>query len=116
MLKVINSILVVVLLVSAFVVYSLEYSIKKGERDIVVAKKKTRQAQETIKLLDAEWSMLTQPERLQRLAMEYLKLQPVKAGQFIPRNMLASKLPDRPVHDPSHTKNDPIARMLEDLN
>jgi len=116
MLKVINSILVVVLLVSAFVVYSLEYSIKQGERDIALAKKKTRQAQETIRLLDAEWSMLTQPERLQRLAMEHLKLQPVKAGQILPRNMLASKLPDRPVHDPSNTKNDPLARMLEDLN
>jgi len=116
MLKVINSFLVVALLISAFVVYSLEYSIKRGERDIVLAKKKTRQARETIRLLDAEWSMLTQPERLQRLASKHLKLRPVKAAQIVPVNRLAAKLPERPVHDPSQTKNDPLAKMLEDIN
>ena len=104
------------MLVSAFVVYSLEYSIKQGERDISLAKKQTRKALETIKLLDAEWSMLTQPERLQRLANEHLKLRPVKAAQIVARNRLAAKLPERPVHDPSQTKNDPLAKMLGELN
>jgi len=116
MLKIINSVLVVTLLISAFVVYSLEYSIKQGERDIALAKKQTRQTRETIRLLDAEWSMLTQPERLQRLAIEHLQLRPVKADQMIPRDRLAVKLPERPALDPRQTKNDPIAKMLEGLN
>lgn len=104
------------MLVAAFVVYSLEYSIKQGERDIALAKKQTREANETIRLLNAEWSMLTQPERLQRLAVKHLELQPVKAGQVVPVNRLASKLPERPAIDPSQTKNDPIAKMLEGMD
>jgi len=116
MLKIVNSLLVVTLLVAAFVVCSLEYSIKQGERDISLAKKKTRQTSETIRLLDAEWSMLTRPDRLQRLAIEHLKLKPIKAEQIIPLNRVAAKLPERPAPDPSKLKDDPIAKMLEGLN
>lgn len=103
------------MLVSAFFVYSLEHTIKQGEREIRLAQKQNREARETIRLLQAEWSMLTQPDRLQRLAGEYLKLRPTKAGQMVPRNMLAAKLPDRPAPDPTKIKDDPIAQMLKGL-
>jgi len=115
MLKIFNSLLVITLLVSAFVVYSLEYSIKQGERDVVRIKRETRQVRETIHLLDAEWSMLTHPARLQRLAKQYLKLQPVKAEQIMPLKTLLAKLPERPAPDPSKTEDDPIARMLAEM-
>ena len=116
MLKIINSILVITLLGAAFVVYSLEYSIRQGERDIALAKKETRQARETIRLLDAEWSLLSRPERLQRLAIKHLKLRPMGARQMVRVNSLVSRLPERPAPDPTQTKNDPIARMLKELN
>lgn len=116
MLKIINTILVVTLLGAAFVVYSLEYSIREGERDIALAKKKTKKAEETIRLLNAEWSLLSRPERLQRLAIEHLKLQPAAARQIVSVKTLASRIPERPAIDPSKTKNDPIAKMLRELN
>ena len=116
MLKIVNSILVMTLLVGAFVVYSLEYSIKQGERDIALAKKQTRQAKETIGLLEAEWSLLSRPSRVQRLAADYLKLRPMSAKQVSTVEKLAAELPPRPVQDPSLTNNDPIADMLKGLN
>ena len=116
MLKIVNSLLVVTLLIAAFVVYSLEYSIRQGEREIALVKKQTQQARQTIRLLDAEWSMLTRPDRLQRLAIEHLKLKPLDARQVVAKNRLAAKLPERPALDPSQTTNDPIAKMLEGLN
>ncbi len=116
MLKFVNSLLVLSLLVAAFIVYSLEYSIKQDERLIAKAKRDARETRETIKLLDAEWSMLTRPDRLQRLAKQYLKLEPVRADQFVKPEALASVLPPRPAPDPTAIKGDPIAKMLEGLN
>lgn len=115
MMKVINAALVVGLLVAAFVVYSLEYSIRQGEREIAAAKAKARETRETIKLLDAEWSMLTRPERLQRLADEYLRLAPQRAVQNVSAAQLQSRLRPRPPFDPARAKTDPIAKMLEGL-
>ena len=116
MLKIVNFVLVVCLLVAAFAVYSLEYSIKKDEREIARIKAETRRAHETIRLLDAEWAMLSRPERLQRLVAEHLKLQPVRANQFVDRRNLAARLPARPPIDPARTDKDPIADMLKGLN
>jgi cell division protein FtsL len=115
MLKVINGFLVVGLLVAGFVVYSLEYSIKQGERQIARAKNETRKVQETTRLLDAEWSMLTRPERLQRLAEKHLDLEPLRAGQVVSENVLLSRLPERPAANPAEAGNDPIADMLKEL-
>ncbi len=105
-----------VLLGAAFVVYSLEFSIKQGERDIALAKKQTLQARETIGLLEAEWSLLSRPERLQRLTYDYLKLKPMEAKQVVSTDALVTILPERPAPDPSKTNTDPIAKMLKELN
>lgn len=115
MLKVINAFLVISLLVAAFVVYSLEYSIRQGEREIAAARAKARETRETIKLLDAEWAMLTRPERLQRLADEYLKLAPQTAVQTVSTAGLKTRLKPRPPFNPALAKGDPIAKMLKEL-
>lgn len=115
MLKVVNGLLVIALLVAAFTVYSLEYSIKQGEREIAAAKAKARETRETMKLLDAEWSMLSRPERLQRLADEYLELKPQTAVQTVDASQLKAQLKPRPPFNPAQAKEDPIAKMLEGL-
>ncbi len=39
--------------------------------------------EESIRVLQAEWSYLNQPQRLQKLADEYLKLAPQKGADFV---------------------------------
>jgi hypothetical protein len=52
-----------------------EARLKRIERQIA-------QEQATIKVLKADWALLTKPERLQELAARYLALAPVAAAQF----------------------------------
>jgi hypothetical protein len=39
--------------------------------------------QESLRVLNAEWSYLNQPERLEKLSKIYLHLAPLKGGQFV---------------------------------
>jgi cell division protein FtsL len=39
--------------------------------------------EESLRVLQAEWSYLNQPRRLEKLAKQYLKLAPLKGAQFI---------------------------------
>lgn len=52
-----------------------------------------RSEEDTLRVLQAEWSYLNQPERLEKLAAQYLKLAPMKGRQFI----AAADIPLRPV-------------------
>ena len=66
--------------------------------------------EDTIDLLKADWSLLTQPSRLQRLAELYksqLNLQPVDAHQFVS----LSDLPEKKLEiDDILNQSDAIAR------
>jgi hypothetical protein len=56
---------------------------------------------ERIRMLHAEWTLLNRPDRLQRLADQFLSLEPTKPGQFVTEADLASRLP--PVQLPAAT-------------
>ena len=115
MLRVINATLVVGLLVSAFVLYSLEHNLRKHGRYMAALKREISQEGENIKLLNAEWSYLTRPARLERLAVTHLNMRQPQPYQLIRRPELAEFLPEReavPVDDDSP---DLIARMLKTL-
>ena len=115
MVKMINALLVVGVLIAAFFMYSLEHSTRSLERQIVKLKAGINDERETIKLLDAEWSSLTRPDRLQNLAEEQLKLQPVKALQIIGEADVATKIPDTPVIKLDDKNADPIGAILEKM-
>ena len=115
MLRMINAGLVVMLIVSAFVLYSLEHALRKHERHIASLKKEIRQEDENIKLLKAEWSHLIRPERLERLATEHLELRQARPYQLVRREELAERMPDRPVVETVEQSSDPIGDMLRTL-
>jgi cell division protein FtsL len=112
MVKVFNALLVMGLLVSAFFLYSLEHSTRGLERQIAKMKTGISYERESIKLLNAEWSSLTRPERLQKLAAEQLKLKPISAPQIVSLNELSSKVPDQPVVKLDDQGTDPIGDIL----
>jgi cell division protein FtsL len=115
MIKFLNACLVLAVLGSGFFLYSLEHSTRSLERQISQQKKIVGSEREAIKLLNAEWSSLTRPERLQALAEQQLKLQPMAASQTVAEIDLAKSIPDAPLVKPVTDEADPIGAILEQM-
>jgi cell division protein FtsL len=115
MIKVFNAVLVVGVLVSAFFMYSLEHSMRGLERQTAKLKSSVVDEREAIKLLNAEWSSLTRPERLQKMAEEKLKLKSMTASQVVSVADLASKIPATPIVKLEEAGSDPIGAILEKM-
>jgi len=113
MLRFFNACLVLTALVSAFILYSLEHATRRTERQIANIQSDIAQEHETITLLTAEWSNLTRPERLQKLAEQYLKLKRITAGQFIGERDIAAKVPAEPQVKLEQKGKDPIGDILK---
>lgn len=115
MLRTLNGLLVLTLLGAAFVMYTLEHDTRRGERRIAKLEAEIQNERELIRLLEAEWSNLSRPQRLERLAAEHLKLEPLTPLQYVLRNELGSKLPAEALVVPGVKQDDPIADMLKVL-
>jgi len=110
--KLFNAVLVVAVLVSGFLLYSLEHATRGLERDIVRLEESIAASHEEIKLLNAEWSSLTRPDRLQRLATEHLKLQTLKVQQIVKIEELGQRVPPEPIIKLEAHDQDPIGDVL----
>ena len=69
----------------------------------------------SIKVLGAEWSSLTRPDRLQKLAQENLKLQTVTASQFVNEAELAHRVPAEPIIMLEEKGKDVIGDILKEM-
>ncbi len=113
--KFFNACLVLAVLVSAFLLYSLEHSTRGLERQITKLKSSILDERESIKLLSAEWSSLARPDRLQKLAQEHLKLNTVTASQVVNEAELAAKVPPDPILVVDEKAKDPIGEILKEM-
>jgi hypothetical protein len=68
-----------------------------------------------IRLLEAEWSNLTRPHRIEQLASQHLDLLPLSPLQLVGERDLSSRLPLRPASGDTEPGKDPIADMLKVL-
>ncbi len=64
----------------------------RSERDITREKLAIVDNAEAIKLLNAEWSSLTRPERIQFLAQTQLGMKPMAPDQFVTEQNLSARL------------------------
>ena len=115
MLRAFNVGLIVVVLGLAFVLYSLEHRMRAGERTLAKLDNEIRQERELIRLLDAEWSYLTRPPRIERLAREHLAMEPLVPAQVVPEAEIARRIPERPAPNPAESPDDPLAELLKVL-
>ncbi|MFW6077497.1 MAG: cell division protein FtsL [Hyphomicrobiales bacterium] len=115
MLRACNVALLVVVLGLAFVLYSLEHRMRAGERAVADLDHEIGEEREMIRLLEAEWSYLTRPARLERLAREHAGMAPLAPPQVVPLGDLASRIPERPAPNPAESPDDPLADLLEVL-
>jgi hypothetical protein len=70
--------------------------VQHAEEVLAGIEAEARHEQDTIRMLRAEWAYLNRPERLEKLASEFLDLVP-PAPEEMPENMMeeASGLPER---------------------
>jgi cell division protein FtsL len=115
MLRAFNVVLVVVVLALAFVLYSLEHRMRAGERALAKLDHEITQERELIRLLEAEWSYLTRPARIERLAREHLAMGPLVPAQVVPEAEIPRRIPERPAPNPAESPDDPLAELLEVL-
>jgi cell division protein FtsL len=92
MFKLVNFSLVLVTLGTASVLYNLEHETRGHERVIAKAKAEMNDNAEAIKLLKAEWSSLTRPERLQALAEKHLGMKRLEPDQIVSIEELPARL------------------------
>lgn len=113
--KFLNFILILTLLVSGFVVYSLEHTTRGLERDIARLHREIGEETENMRLLNAEWSSLTRPDRLRALAELHLGLSTLKATQIVRLGDIASRVPPEPVVKLEAEGSDPIGAIIGDI-
>lgn len=82
MLRFINICLVLGLVALAYVIYEVKYEARGLDEEIAVLKKNIDAERDSVAVLRAEWSLLNRPERIERLAQKYLKLQAARPDQL----------------------------------
>lgn len=115
MLRFFNVLLVMGVLVAAYFIYALEHDRRDGERRIAEIGLRIAEERETARLLQAEWSLLTRPERVEHLARKHLKIGPLGAQQVIGEADIVHKVPPHPIIAPGTPGTDPIGDMVEEL-
>lgn len=104
--RILNISLVVVLVMTAAIVYDVKYTSTYEAQKVARLDAEIRQEREKIATLKAEWSQLSAPDRIQRLATRYLGMKPLPIahiGNF-------ASLPER-----TQTSSDPIGDIIDAL-
>ena len=113
--KFLNFLLVLTLLVSGFVLYSLEHETRGLEREIARHEKGIVEENENIRFLNAEWSSLTRPDRLRALAEQHLGLSTLQAKQIVKLDEIGAKVPAEPVIKLEAEGSDPIGAIIDKM-
>lgn len=82
--------------------YHTSQQVTDGHARLATINDDIRKENETIRVLQAEWSYLNQPDRLEKLSRQYLHLQPLQGRQF-------AKLGDIPAQPATATPDAPPA-------
>lgn len=113
--KLLNSILVIAVLVSGFALYSLEHATRGLERRAAKLERSIDEEVENVRFLNAEWSSLTRPDRLRRLAEEHLGLTTMEPRQVVTLDELGRKVPAEPIVQLEAAGSDPIGAIIDKM-
>jgi hypothetical protein len=108
-------VLIAVMIGAAAVTYRIKQSAESELEHINRIRTQIRLEHDTINLLQADWSLLSQPKRLQKLVELYqpqLNLQPTTADQIVTLDQLPMRPVEMPKLDPR--ASDQVARNNSD--
>ena len=113
--KLLNLLLVAVVLVSGFILYSLEHTTRGLEREAAKYQRGIDAETENMRLLNAEWSSLTRPDRLRALAELHLGLSTLKAQQIVKLDEIGVHVPAEPIIKLEAQGSDPIGAIIDKM-
>lgn len=83
---------------TGFGMFKVKYGVQSLEDELNRVRKQTLAEQQEIRVLNAEWSYLTQPERLSELNRRFLTLAPIPTKDY---QQSLAELPRRPISAPA---------------
>ncbi|HEX3885775.1 MAG TPA: hypothetical protein VHW66_24210 [Stellaceae bacterium] len=86
---------------SCVIMFMINYAVQSLQGDLTKVHQQTIAAQLEIRVLHAEWSYLTQPERLAELNKQFLSLTPIATRQL---QQTITEIPLRTMPDPAVEK------------
>jgi cell division protein FtsL len=89
------------IVIVGFTLFQVKYEVMQQEETLARLNAQIAEGRERVRVLDAEWSYLTRPDRLNRLAAKYLDLQPVSAAQIVD----LAAIPERADAPPTLVRN-----------
>lgn len=93
-----DMIMVAVMICAAGVTYKVKFDAQKRIGEVRRIERAIETEKSTINLLHAEWAMMIEPARMQKLATHYqdqLGLQNIEARQIVKLNDIPERLPDQ---------------------
>ena len=109
MLRTLDILLIVLMTAAATITYSIKHRAEEKLDEVRKLEAEIKLEKDTIDLLKADWSLLTQPSRLQQLITAYqseLQLAPTESTQLARPNELPMLKAELPVLDPADTDRD----------
>lgn len=109
MLRMLDIVLIVIMTAVAAVTYTIKHQAELKLEEVQRLEAEIRLEHDTIDLLRADWALLTQPGRLQKLIAAFnaeLQLSPTESTQLAQPSELPMLKADLPVFDPADTDKD----------
>jgi cell division protein FtsL len=85
-----NMIFVVMTLATCFALYQMKYDNRDLRKKVTEIEDKISEEEDAIKILRAEWSLLAQPSRIEKLAQKFLDLEQLDPKQIWHEKNLAN--------------------------
>jgi cell division protein FtsL len=111
-LRILNIVLGVVVFGTAVWLYHVKYDVRASVRRVHELEREIAETKHDIALLEAEWTYLNRPERLQEIAVNHLDLTTITTGQIIVEEDIGRTIRMRPEPEPAEMPDDPIADLL----
>lgn len=111
MFRTLDVVMIAVMTAAATVTYSIKHQAENTLAEVRKLDAEIKLEEDTIDLLKADWALLTQPNRLNRLVKTFeadLKLVPTESTQLARSNELPMPVADLPALEPA--KDDKIAK------
>jgi hypothetical protein len=109
MLRTLDIILIVIMTAVAAVTYTIKHQAEEKLSEVRKIEAEIQLEKDTIDLLRADWALLTQPNRLQKLITNYqaeLQLVPTESTQLVQPKELPMLKSQLPVFDPADADKD----------